>query len=557
MTLTIPRRLGLLIAVSIGISAISTAAQLFWLRDTLAQERRASLAYLVESAQTMIKTFGDAAQAGRMSETEAKELAKNALRGVRYGKDDYFFIYDYNGVNIMHGSKREREGKNFFNATDAKGFNYIPKLIEAGKQGGGYIPYYFPRAGSTEPAPKMSYGLAYAPWGWIISTGVYIDDLYETYMSLVWRAVYWTIGLTVILVGVCWLLARGLILPMESLTAIMAKLSGGDTAVDIPALDRKDEIGSMAGAVQVFKEALIAKKRSEDEAEHEARLKNLRAEKLNALTKTFAESMSRLSQDITSAGTEMEATAKTMASVAENTDQRAGHLAAAAELTTANVHAVAESTGQLSTAMSEVGRQVTHSSEIAARAVLQAEKTNAVVKALAEGATKIGEVTQLINSVAGQTNLLALNATIEAARAGEAGKGFAVVASEVKTLAAQTTKATEEITAQIAAIQSATVQAVGAIEEIGATIGQIHGVTEQVVQTIEQEGSVGVEISERVRLAADATRDVTDSLSGVRTSATDADQAANKVLNAAQDLARRAGGLNSAVESFLTDLKAA
>ncbi len=254
---------------------------------------------------------------------------------------------------------------------------------------------------------------------------------------------------------------------------------------------------------------------------------------------------------VASAAAEMEASAQSLAATAEETNRQATAVAAASEEASTNVQTVASATEELSASVSEIGKQVGESSRIAQQAVVEAERTNAAVKGLAEAADKIGAVVQLINDIASQTNLLALNATIEAARAGEAGKGFAVVASEVKTLANQTAKATEEIGAQIAAIQTATGDSVQAIQGIGATIKQINEIAAAIAAAVEEQGAATQEISRNVQQAAAGTTEVSTNIASVSQAATQTGSAAGEVLGAARELAGHGTKLNTEIEEFL------
>jgi methyl-accepting chemotaxis protein len=346
--------------------------------------------------------------------------------------------------------------------------------------------------------------------------------------------------------------------PIRGMTAAMKRLANGDHQVDVPALERRDEIGSMAAAVQVFKDNAIEMERvkaerEEDEARAAAEKKRL----LQELASSFEAKVGQLVQSLGAAATEMESTASSMTSLADQGNSKAMTVASAAEQTSANVQTVATATEELSASIQEISKQVATSARIAERAVEDARTTDGVVQDLAVGAQKIGEIIQLINDIAGQTNLLALNATIEAARAGDAGKGFAVVASEVKSLATQTAKATEEISAQIAQIQNATGQAVSSISGISTTIQEMSEIAAAIASAIEEQGAATLEISRNVQQAAQGTEEVTQSIVDVRQAATDTGAASSQVLGAAGELSRNSNDLSREVDEFLEGVKAA
>jgi methyl-accepting chemotaxis protein len=557
MSLTIARRLGLLVIFAVLVSMAAIAVQLYAMRQTLFQERQASIVSQVETAASIAKYFAEEAEKGRLSASDAQERAKATLRAIRFGQGDYIFVYDHDGINLVLGPQPASEGKSLIGAKDANGVLFVRELVEAGKKGGGFVEYLFPRPGSDKPAGKLGYAAGFGPWKWVIGTGVYVDDLAATFRARLTTAAIWAAGLIGALVAFAWPLAQGLIRPMRAMTDAMKRLAGGDTSIVVPARERKDEIGAMAQAVEFFKDALIAKRQADEAAAAEAGAKTMRAQRVDELTRRFEANVSTLTHALSAAGNEMEATAQSMTSVANETNEQSIHLASAAEQTAANVQAVAAAAEELSTSIGEIASQVTQSSSIAVQAVDDARKADGIVQALASGAQKIGEVVALINAIAAQTNLLALNATIEAARAGEAGRGFAVVASEVKSLAGQTTRATEEIAAQITAIQGSTQEVVGAIQGIGATIARMSEIAGAIAAAMEEQRTVTAEISRNVHEAAKGTGQVSGSVSNVKQSAGDTGAAAGNVLAAAQELARHSEELGGEVDAFLGSVKAA
>ncbi|MFB3053855.1 MAG: methyl-accepting chemotaxis protein, partial [Alphaproteobacteria bacterium] len=379
-----------------------------------------------------------------------------------------------------------------------------------------------------------------------------------------------TITFTIILIGIfivmailagaglAWLIGNGIANPITRMTEVMKKLAGGDTSMDIPGTERADEIGDMAGAVQVFKDNAIEKGRMEEErgeaerkAEQEKRQGQLKmADDLEASVKEIVESVS-------SSATEMESTAQSMSANAEQSTRQSKTVAEAAEEASANVQTVATAAEELASSIDEVGRQVAQSTKIASNAVEEAEKTNTSVQELAKAAQKIGEVVELINDIASQTNLLALNATIEAARAGDAGKGFAVVASEVKSLAAQTAKATEQIGSQIAAIQGATDESVAAIGGIADVIRELDEIATAIASAVEEQGAATQEIARNVDEAAKGTGEVSSNMEGISKAAVETGAASNQVLTSTQDLMHQAIRMSDEIEKFLADIRAA
>jgi methyl-accepting chemotaxis protein len=345
--------------------------------------------------------------------------------------------------------------------------------------------------------------------------------------------------------------------PILRMTAAMDKLAGGDKSVEIPSRDNKDEIGSMAQAVDVFRQNMI---RADELALAQRAEQEQKAQRQVAVEQHIAifEGSVRSSLDaLAAAATEMRATSQGMSATAEETSAQATTVAAAAEQASVNVQTVASATEELSSSVAEIGRQVTQSSKIAGQAVDEAGRTNTTVQGMSAAEQKIGDVVKLISDIASQTNLLALNATIEAARAGDAGKGFAVVASEVKSLANQTAKATEEIAAQVAAMQGATGEAVQAIESIGGTIGTINEIASTIASAVEEQSAATQEIARNVQEAAQGTNQVSNTIAGVNQAAGETGAAASQVLSSAEELGRQAETLRADVDGFLAKIRAA
>ena len=368
-----------------------------------------------------------------------------------------------------------------------------------------------------------------------------------------------TLGLALVIVSaVSFLIGRGISGAISAMVNAMTRLAKGDAAVNVPGVGRRDEIGEMAGAVEVFKTNMVEAERMRGEQTAiEQRQRAQRKDDMNRLAAGFEAAVGEIIETVSSASTELEASASTLTSSAERGQSLATRVASASEQAAASVQSVASATEELSVSVTEIGRQVQESARIASEAVGQARRTNERVSELSKAANRIGDVVELINTIAGQTNLLALNATIEAARAGEAGRGFAVVASEVKALAEQTAKATGEIGQQISGIQAATEESVGVIKEISHTIERLSDISSTIAAAVEQQGAATQDISRNVQHTAQGTRSVSANITDVQRGASETGSASAQVLSAAQSLSQESNRLKLEVGKFLETVRAA
>ncbi len=357
--------------------------------------------------------------------------------------------------------------------------------------------------------------------------------------------------------GAAFLMARAISGPVTGLTAVMTRLADKDTSVEIPNRGQQDEIGQMAGAVQIFKDNAIEQQRLEEAAAAESAAKEQRAAAIENLISSFDQTVSDILQAVSNSAGGLDDTAQRMSSVAEQTKTQSNAAAMASGQTTENVQTVAAASEELASSIQEISRQVAQSKDIADEAVSEAKGTNDKVQGLADMANKISEVVTLIQDIAEQTNLLALNATIEAARAGEAGKGFAVVASEVKNLATQTAGATEEIGAQVSSIQEATNSAAEAISSIGGTIEKINEITTGIAAAVEEQSAATGEISSNAQRAASGTQETSSTVTEVAEAADQTGSASGEVLTAARELSSQSDTLRSEIEQFLSGIRAA
>jgi methyl-accepting chemotaxis protein len=543
----------LLCLLALGGLAVAEQYRLMW------DARADKLHTIIDQAASLAGELQRRVQAGTLTTDQAIVQFRDSIRPMRYGDGaGYLFAYGMNGKTLVLGPTPNIEGTSRFDMKDADGTFLIRAMIEAARQGGGTVTYYYPKPDSTVAQPKLVYVQPIPAWNMFVGTGLYIDDLRAATIAQVARFAIVAGLLLAFGVTVAWGVARTITRPLSRLRCSMTLLAKGDLAADIGGTKRRDEIGDMAGAVLVFKDSMIETERLRAEQERaKARAAAEQRAALHRMADSFESKIGGLVGILSSASSELEATAQSMTGTATLSSKQAAAVAAAAEQASTGLHTVAAATEELTASICEIGHQVERSSRITRAAVDDARRTDAIVHDLAERAEKIGAVVGLITDIASQTNLLALNATIEAARAGDAGKGFAVVASEVKSLAGQTGKATEEIDRQVTQIQVATKDVVAAIRGISATIEDFSAIATAIASAVEEQSAATSEIARNVQQTAQAARDVTVSICGVSQVANDTGAAASQVLTAAADLSKQAEQLSGEVDTFVAGVKAA
>ncbi|WMT76810.1 methyl-accepting chemotaxis protein [Bradyrhizobium sp. Ash2021] len=556
--LKITPKLGILVGVTLLGLCIAGALAGYLMQREMLNARIDQTRSMVEMVRNLGTSYKKQVDAGQMTKEAAiAEFSKRANAMTYDNGAGYIFGTSYDGITMMAPDPKQ-VGTNRMDVV-INGRMLSRELMEGVKARGEILlPYEYVKPGQEKPIRKIGYAVAVPGLDMYLGTGAYLDDLDAKLAPIAWLLGLAILGIALISGSIAWVIGRSISRPLGMLGGRMQALVDGKLDGEIPGLGRGDEVGAMAATVQIFKDnALRIRGLEETEAATQARAAAERRTAMENIAGDFERSVNGIVRSVSTAAAGMQTTAQSMTATASDASARAATVGAASESSSNNVGTVAAAAEELSSSVTEISRQVARSSEIASKAVGDAERTNATVGALSTGAEKIGEVVKLIHSIAAQTNLLALNATIEAARAGESGRGFAVVASEVKALANQTAKATEEISAQVAAMQASTSEAVASIGGITETIAQMSEITVSISTAIDQQGDATREIARNIQSVAAGSSEISAHIGGVTSAASATGKAATEVLSNARELDNQSGKLRNAVDEFLVKVRAA
>jgi methyl-accepting chemotaxis protein len=545
----------MVIAALIGL-VIATGCTLKLARDHIVDERMAKIHAITEMLTGLAQSLDKEVAAGQLTREAALQRFREEINAERFESGNYVSVIDFDGISFANPGRPDFVGKSIIDLKDSDGTAFVQRIVDLGKGAGGAFYYRFPRAGSNTPLLKLGYVLGYTPWRLAITAGVYMDDV---------DAAFWSMVETNALVLIPLLLVLGLLIlainvsvvgGLKRLSTAMSTLAAGNLDALIAGSDRKDEVGTMAAAVEVFRQNAQENRRLREERDREERrVRDEQASLLETLASRFEADVGGVLHRVDTAVGSMRENAEGLASTAGDATNMATLVADSAAAATQNVGAVAAAAEELAGSVREISRQVASAAAVSSQAVTEAGSTSQTIEGLSKAAQHIGEVVALIQNIASQTNLLALNATIEAARAGEAGKGFAVVAEEVKSLAVQTARATEDIQTQVGAIQDETNHSVEAIAGIRQTIEKISEITSAVAAAVEEQDAATAEIARNIQEAADSTRSVSETSPQFTGAATRTGEAARQSLAAAATLDQDSRQLGAAVRKFVQSVR--
>jgi methyl-accepting chemotaxis protein len=556
--MTIAPKLGILVGVAMVGLCVAGVLAGYLMQQEMLSARIDQTKAIATIARNMATELQKQVAAGELTKEQALATLRRLGNAMTYDNGSgYIFGTTYDGITQLTPDPKQVGANRMEVVTNGRKLSHeIMDGVRA--KGEILLSYEYMKPGQETPIRKIGYALAVPGLDMYIGTGAYLEDIDAKLRPIAWLLGLSILGIGVISGAIAWVLGRSISRPLGLLGLRMQALADGSLDGAIPGVGRGDEIGKMAGTVQIFKDnAVRVRELEKSEASSRERVASERRSAMENLAGDFERSVNGIVRSVSTAAAGMQTTAQSMTATAGDASARAATVSAASQSSSSNVGTVAAAAEELSSSVAEISRQVTRSSEIASQAVGDAERTNATVQVLSTGAEKIGEVVKLIHSIAAQTNLLALNATIEAARAGESGRGFAVVASEVKALANQTAKATEEISAQVAAMQQSTGDAVAAINGITQTIAQMSEITVTISAAIEEQGAATREIARNIQSVAAGSSEISSHIGGVTTAAEATGSAATEVLSNARELDNQSGMLRTAVDGFLAKVRAA
>lgn len=531
--------------------------QLNEIRHNLISAKKDKTRHLVEAAHSVVGHFQRLESDGALSQQEAQQAALDAVKNMRYDENEYFWINDMRPYMIMHPYKPALDGQDISGVQDPDGtflFNEMVAVVQ--KNGDGYVEYQWAKPGEDKEKtfPKLSYVKEFKPWGWIIGSGIYIDDIQAQLMRQILNTLV-VIVLLMILIGfLAFVIARSIVVPIRQVSGQMNDMANGKD-ISIAESKRLDELGDMLRALLYFREKTQEAKRLEQEqlVQQEKRLQ--RQNRLLDISNEFEQSSSSIIETVAAASAQLAQMSEAMVQDAEKTTNLSVESSHFTEATASNVSSVASATEELSSSVQEIVQQINQTMQAVNETVENVGNANANSNALHEASENIQEITSIIREIADQINLLSLNATIEAARAGEAGKGFAVVANEVKSLASQTAQATAQVEEQVSNIRNVSDGVRASLEHVSQSVGRINEYSSSISSAMEEQTAVTEDISRNMQNASTEVEGVKSNIQKVNASSENLKTSSVQVKDAAKSLMERAKEMKDRTTAFLSDLQ--
>ncbi|WP_413206221.1 methyl-accepting chemotaxis protein [Rhodospirillum sp. A1_3_36] len=554
---SVGRKLAILVGLGLVSTILVLTILLIFLRGQLLDDRFAKLRSVVELAHGLAQSYENRAAKGDISRKEAQEGFEEALNTLWYDDhQSYITTATMDGVMMANPANPGLVGKNLMGLKDTKGHLIIADQVKLMRnQDEATYEFYFPKPGGNTPLRKINYLMRFKPWNMFIASSVYIEDI----DALFWRAALGIIAFAVVVQAIVAIVAvsisRNIRIPLSIVDKRMRQIASGDLSSPIDLPERKDEIGHIANTLRTLQEELRSNEvlRDQTEADQQRRLE--RAKDIEQRVTTFETKIAEVTGQVGTAVRELETTSQTMASRSTQTSSQSEEASLSANSIMESINAVAGAGSELTASIEEIGGHVQRSKNMIEKAVRETTDSHQQIQALAVAADRIGAVVKLISDIASQTNLLALNATIEAARAGDAGKGFSVVANEVKTLANQTGKATDEITAQVQAIQEATRTSAQSIEGVVGTMRDIDSLGHDIAESVGGQREATQEIAHMTEDVAHRTSTLSIVIGDVSHTAKDLKASSDTVLRAAANLRKSGDVLDTEVRGFLSHVR--
>lgn len=531
--------------------------ELYKINDLLMEGKLVKTRNLVEAAHSSVNHFYTLSQNGTLTEIQAKQAAIETIKSMRYDESEYFWINDMKPNMIMHPYKPQLDGKFLGDSKDPAGNYLFNEMVEVVKADGfGYVNYMWAKPGEDPDAsfPKLSYVKGFEPWGWIIGSGIYIDDVQTQFYKQVMTTSGLILVIMIILGFLSFIVSRNITKPLQKSIGNMRALSE-TTDVDIEGLDRGDEVGDMARALEYFKDQLLKNKALEKEQKKETEAQLNRQKAVLELTHQYETYALTMVETISAASEQLSQTAQSLTQATRNAMEETNGAKKSVSVTAQSIQSVASATEELSASVGEITNQMSKTSEIIRQTVARVEQADTTSKELTSAASQIGDVITIIRDIAEQINLLALNATIEAARAGEAGKGFAVVANEVKNLANQTSVATDQVETHVSNIQDISNEVVSVLQNIASIIQEIEQNSSVVSGSITEQDSVVNEISRSMQDASSQAQNISGNIDHLNTISSENEISSEQVYQAAQSLTEKARDMDQKTKEFLTKIR--